>query len=195
MSSFPESQQKLEEVFDIFSKEGDGLKGIPSPSRSICARATISKETGVAVQEDITSSDASGSRNGAAARVPSEKKEMRATNAEQLPRRGSSMFGDVELFAEAQWKPNAPACFLCNRTFSLFFRRHHCRSCGNCVCTNCSPFRVHLDAFLQRPSASNGGSFTLPKSTTFDSSNPMFGQAAHRICKECHGVGVGLFFS
>jgi hypothetical protein len=31
-------------------------------------------------------------------------------------------------------------CMICNRTFSAFFllTKHHCRSCGNIVCSDCS---------------------------------------------------------
>jgi len=29
-------------------------------------------------------------------------------------------------------------CHICLRTFSLFFRRHHCRICGRIFCNNCT---------------------------------------------------------
>lgn len=31
------------------------------------------------------------------------------------------------------------ACMVCNREFGFFFRKHHCRSCGDLVCYICSP--------------------------------------------------------
>lgn len=36
----------------------------------------------------------------------------------------------------AHWKPDvsANACYICNATFTWFFRRHHCRRCGQLVC-------------------------------------------------------------
>ena len=30
-------------------------------------------------------------------------------------------------------------CLLCNSSFSLLNRRHHCRRCGKCVCNTCAP--------------------------------------------------------
>jgi hypothetical protein len=29
-------------------------------------------------------------------------------------------------------------CYKCNKTFSLIYRRHHCRACGRIFCSNCS---------------------------------------------------------
>ena len=43
--------------------------------------------------------------------------------------------------APAIWTPDkdAPTCQLCRRKFSYYYRRHHCRACGRCVCCDCSP--------------------------------------------------------
>jgi hypothetical protein len=35
-------------------------------------------------------------------------------------------------------------CPLCKRKFHPFFRKHHCRMCGNVICSKCSPSRVSL---------------------------------------------------
>jgi len=42
---------------------------------------------------------------------------------------------------EIDWVPDHQAneCMICNRKFSLFTRRHHCRRCGKCVCGVCAP--------------------------------------------------------
>ncbi|BFU18258.1 Rho guanine nucleotide exchange factor, putative [Entamoeba histolytica HM-1:IMSS-B] len=33
-------------------------------------------------------------------------------------------------------------CMICNKPFSFFIRRHHCRFCGKCVCGDCSLIRL-----------------------------------------------------
>ncbi|KAF2231376.1 hypothetical protein EV356DRAFT_506942 [Viridothelium virens] len=47
------------------------------------------------------------------------------------------------------WKPDASAqaCNLgnCNKTFTFFYRRHHCRRCGNIFCGDHSVHAVPLD--------------------------------------------------
>mmetsp|Transcript_26802 Transcript_26802/g.32484 ORF Transcript_26802/g.32484 Transcript_26802/m.32484 type:complete len:244 (-) Transcript_26802:317-1048(-) len=35
-------------------------------------------------------------------------------------------------------------CQLCESIFTTFFRRHHCRSCGKCICSSCSANRIIL---------------------------------------------------
>ena len=32
-------------------------------------------------------------------------------------------------------------CMMCAKPFGVFTFRHHCRSCGNVVCSSCSPYR------------------------------------------------------
>ncbi|RKP36385.1 hypothetical protein BJ085DRAFT_21759, partial [Dimargaris cristalligena] len=41
------------------------------------------------------------------------------------------------------WEPDEAArhCRLCERRFTLFVRRHHCRRCGILVCDPCSAQR------------------------------------------------------
>nr|POF24100.1 fyve-type zinc finger-containing protein c9b6.03 [Quercus suber] len=48
---------------------------------------------------------------------------------------------------DAHWKPDSSAadCAICHISFSLFFRRHHCRKCGDIVCDAHSRHRVPLD--------------------------------------------------
>ena len=33
-----------------------------------------------------------------------------------------------------------PSCELCNKKFTFFNRRHHCRNCGKIICDDCSMF-------------------------------------------------------
>lgn len=45
------------------------------------------------------------------------------------------MFGKVQPF----WVPDAdaPSCMICSVKFTVVKRRHHCRSCGKVLCSNC----------------------------------------------------------
>jgi len=44
------------------------------------------------------------------------------------------------------WIPDSyvPNCMICNSQFSVFNRRHHCRNCGDCICSNCSKHKIVL---------------------------------------------------
>eukprot|EP00013_Stygamoeba_regulata_P025271 CAMPEP_0177650528 /NCGR_PEP_ID=MMETSP0447-20121125/11992_1 /TAXON_ID=0 /ORGANISM="Stygamoeba regulata, Strain BSH-02190019" /LENGTH=93 /DNA_ID=CAMNT_0019153407 /DNA_START=412 /DNA_END=693 /DNA_ORIENTATION=+ len=70
------------------------------------------------------------------------------------------------------WVPdsNAAACKCCDAAFSLTTRRHHCRNCGEVVCSSCSqkfialpqfgitePVRVCKDCFPSRTDEEPGG--------------------------------------
>lgn len=35
-------------------------------------------------------------------------------------------------------------CMVCNANFNILCRRHHCRACGNVVCSSCSPIVVEI---------------------------------------------------
>ncbi|RHY88667.1 hypothetical protein DYB37_003288 [Aphanomyces astaci] len=50
---------------------------------------------------------------------------------------------DVELKPVADWVNDSKrrACVLCDRKFSTFVRKHHCRACGEVICKNCSSHR------------------------------------------------------
>lgn len=47
----------------------------------------------------------------------------------------------VGLSTEVVWQPDnsVTKCPICNKSFGLLFRRHHCRKCGRVVCSNCAP--------------------------------------------------------
>lgn len=47
------------------------------------------------------------------------------------------------------WSPNLPDCQLCQVNFSFFDRPHHCRQCGCCVCSRCSPYQLFLEMYLK----------------------------------------------
>lgn len=70
-----------------------------------------------------------------------------------------------------QWASDDSAknCHLCGVVFSLFKRRHHCRSCGEVVCDNCSNLRALLDKPLSFPTGKSSDKQHQPL----------------RICKHC----------
>jgi hypothetical protein len=47
----------------------------------------------------------------------------------------------------AHWKPDVSSleCTICHQSFTWYFRRHHCRRCGDIVCDNHITKRVPLD--------------------------------------------------
>lgn len=50
--------------------------------------------------------------------------------------------GVTSLSPTVAWIPNESSnvCMICEKPFSYcFLRRHHCRRCGKCVCSNCAP--------------------------------------------------------
>ena len=44
------------------------------------------------------------------------------------------------------WIPDdqAPNCMDCNAKFTFVNRRHHCRSCGDCICKNCFRMKIAI---------------------------------------------------
>lgn len=44
-------------------------------------------------------------------------------------------------FVAPVWSPDTKECNICGVNFALTRRRHHCRRCGLCVCSQCSPYQ------------------------------------------------------
>ncbi|KAF0686407.1 Aste57867_21778 [Aphanomyces stellatus] len=44
-----------------------------------------------------------------------------------------------EITPRAQWVPNGArsSCAMCSERFTLFRHKHHCRTCGDVVCSDC----------------------------------------------------------
>ena len=57
--------------------------------------------------------------------------------------------GGELLGAATQWMPNEQSdqCMICEKTFSVFRRKHHCRSCGALVCSKCSPDKQYVHGY------------------------------------------------
>ncbi|KAI9908723.1 hypothetical protein PsorP6_016127 [Peronosclerospora sorghi] len=56
----------------------------------------------------------------------------RSSRAVALPR--------LDLIQHASWVNDEDrfSCHICNKRFSMFKRKHHCRACGEVICNNCS---------------------------------------------------------
>lgn len=50
------------------------------------------------------------------------------------------------------WKQDKATseCEVCCKGFNIFFRRHHCRNCGKCVCENCLVEKIRIPALDPR---------------------------------------------
>ena len=51
------------------------------------------------------------------------------------------------------WIPDdqAPNCMDCNAKFTFVNRRHHCRSCGDCICKNCFRMKIAIPGLGDAP--------------------------------------------
>ena len=49
---------------------------------------------------------------------------------------------EVVFMSRYEWKGDTKKCMLCAARFNLMNRRHHCRVCGDCVCSQCSSYAI-----------------------------------------------------
>jgi len=69
-------------------------------------------------------------------------------------RRKTFQFQELdETYVAPVWIPDehVEKCPICNAKFSLVFRKHHCRLCGNVICKNCSDFKIIIRALGDKP--------------------------------------------
>jgi hypothetical protein len=86
---------------------------------------------------------------------PDEKQQFLAAFAKMKRLRGISQI-DLEKRGFAPvWIPDdqAPACMSCNLKFSFTNRRHHCRSCGDCICKMCWQQKIAIPGLDDTPQA------------------------------------------
>eukprot|EP00939_MAST-03C_sp_MAST-3C-sp1_P000290 g290.t1 len=51
----------------------------------------------------------------------------------------------------AVWSHDTKECEVCDQSFGMLRRRHHCRNCGKCVCSACSPNHWMLPLVSTKP--------------------------------------------
>jgi hypothetical protein len=211
-------RQRLLETFDMILHEAEPVQedGASMETAQVSGTHVADIETNTevsgAVQDVVkTSCPHASALSSAAVSPPCENNDFPpCENNQSSPEDLRQMHSHTNsTITEAEWQPNTSKCALCNSTFTVFRRRHHCRNCGSCVCAECSPFRVHLESFAQRPARSNsvgriesfvqrptrsgsvGSLFDAARSKS--NFEPMSRPVARRICTGCHGVGVGSF--
>lgn len=107
-----------------------------------------------------------------------------ATDDRPCPRERQSLLNEVAQISRSvhvAWVPNnlVDRCYECQATFSLMFRKHHCRVCGNIFCDPCSVHRIPLisqgfftpvrtcnSCFIRASSTSTGSNNTGSSTTT-----------------------------
>lgn len=58
--------------------------------------------------------------------------------------------GSQSLLTKRDFRKNGPNCHLCLKAFSVFRRKHHCRVCGDVVCSSCSEMKTIRQASCNR---------------------------------------------
>eukprot|EP01062_Namystynia_karyoxenos_P029420 TRINITY_DN22104_c0_g1_i1.p1 TRINITY_DN22104_c0_g1~~TRINITY_DN22104_c0_g1_i1.p1 ORF type:complete len:780 (+),score=216.76 TRINITY_DN22104_c0_g1_i1:94-2340(+) len=112
-------------------------------------------------KESEATEDAPGSERESS-RSPDPRTRQRSTLS--VPGSGSVPTDGGGEPGSAEWQPDGDAadCAICQKSFTLLLRKHHCRKCGRCVCDNCSPHRESLPGHV----------------------------APQRVCTECETVGA-----
>ncbi|KAF4318420.1 hypothetical protein BBO99_00003621 [Phytophthora kernoviae] len=117
---------------------------------------------------------------GSRSRLPSRKSSFRSTRSSRtvaLPR--------LDVIQHTSWVNDEDrfSCHICNKRFSVFKRKHHCRACGEVICNSCSLYHriqsrsmrvcVSCVAFhsLDSPTSTGASAFTRTGGGSVHSSN------------------------
>lgn len=115
----------------------------------------------------------------------------------------SSAPARVPLSGTATWEPDdaTDECHLCSRQFTLFTRRHHCRSCGRVCCAQCTRRRAFLPKHLiVSPSTEEGEVRAAPgiaRTRSVSTPRPAYQPPDDtesepvRVCDDCVEMGLG----
>jgi hypothetical protein len=118
---------------EFYSKVKDKDKGKGKDTDADTRESSLSHPK---VNTTNTTSSASGGASATAAQrfVANARAANGNTAAQSNERNGLSQ-------AQSHWVPDRIInnCMLCNASFNIFFRKHHCRKCGKCVCATCAP--------------------------------------------------------
>ncbi|KAJ1956957.1 hypothetical protein GGI12_005168 [Dipsacomyces acuminosporus] len=104
---------------------------------------------------------------------------------------------------ESAWEPDeaTATCHKCERRFTLFLRRHHCRRCGLVFCDSCSSKRILLaspigpaqSGYYGSALALEGNHLDIQEQLLTGRPNVMYWQFRdHRACDPCDGAVQSL---
>eukprot|EP00742_Colponemidia_sp_Colp-10_P001555 GILJ01001672.1.p1 GENE.GILJ01001672.1~~GILJ01001672.1.p1 ORF type:complete len:367 (-),score=52.70 GILJ01001672.1:194-1294(-) len=132
-----QAQTVVSNIMDSVLSKRLSMDAIPQPVEAVghadhVVEAMAAQVMAIAEEADNTSA-------AVAAAVESSPAEAHPAPTETSP-------ADTTRQAEFSWIPDdaVVACQCCSKKFTVFFRRHHCRSCGHVVCGSCSDQKVSL---------------------------------------------------
>ena len=175
-----QKEKKAQEPADVvgFTKPSvvQGTKDPPplKPQVATAAQVDESVEIGAAsARPAATEAGADESAPNPEAEPEAEPEPVPEPEPEPEPEPAKEKPSAEERFGNPTWIPDDdfPACMVCDESFWLFKRRHHCRACGWLVCDACSEGRKELPKIVS------------------DTDGTIDGEAGkkYRVCKECEG--------
>lgn len=86
------------------------------------------------------------------------------------------------------WQPDASAkrCTVCDHTFNLIRRRHHCRRCGNVICNDCSMHRLRIPVTRIAVNSKSNSHPERPSTANSIASSDGDDMDVVRVCDTCY---------